>query len=562
MFLPATRKEMDALGWNDADIVLVTGDAYIDSPYIGVAIIGKVLMEAGYRVGIIAQPDTGSDIDIRRLGEPSLFWGVSSGCVDSMVANYTPTLKKRKTDDLTAGGKNFRRPDRALIAYANLIRKFFKNTKPIVLGGIEASLRRISHYDYWSDTVRRSVLFDAKADLLVYGMAEKTILEVADHIRHNRSVEGIRGVCRIAKKKPDDYIELPPHQDVIDDKSAFRKMFQLFYKHNDPETAIGLCQKQDTRYLIQNPPAHPLSSAELDKIHGLAYERSVHPLHRADGNVRALETIQFAITSHRGCFGECHFCAISLHQGRKITSRSEASILREAAELTRHSEFKGIIRDVGGPTANMYGMVCLKPPAHDPCRKKCLTPAQCKQRQISHKRQVDLLQRFRGLPKIKKVFIGSGVRHDLILMDMKYGLQYLEAIAMHHISGQLKIAPEHSDEQILILMGKHGSHSLKRFIQLYRRTNQALGKKQFLSCYFMAAYPGCTMENMKNLRSFIKKELNFTPEQIQIFTPTPSTLATMMYYTETDLKGSPLFVEKNLREKERQKQAVFMKDAL
>jgi uncharacterized radical SAM protein YgiQ len=559
MFLPATPKELLALGWDSVDVVLVTGDAYIDSPYIGVAVIGKILLSAGYRVGIIAQPDTSSDSGIRRLGEPRLFWGVSSGCMDSMVANYTATLKKRKSDDLTAGEKNCRRPDRALIAYTNLIRKHFKNTKAIILGGIEASLRRVSHYDYWSDSVRRSVLFDAKADLLVYGMGEKAILEIADHMDHNRPFTGIRGICYIAKEKPTDYIELPSHTDVTEDKSAFRKMFQAFDDHNVPETSIGLCQKQDTRYLIQNPPQYPLSSLELDRIHELSYERAIHPIHLADGNVRALETIQFAITSHRGCFGECRFCAISAHQGRHITSRSEASILREASEMTKHRDFKGIIRDVGGPTANMYGMDCVKSSLHQACRKKCLTPVLCPKRRISHQRLMDLLARLRKLPKIRKVFIGSGIRHDLILMDTKYGRQYLEAIARDHISGQLKIAPEHSEDHILKLMGKPGSQSLKRFIEIYHKINQLLGKKQFLSCYFMAAYPGCTMEDMKHLKTFIRKELKFTPEQTQIFTPTPSTVATLMYYTETDPLGSRLFVEKKSSEKEKQKKAVLRK---
>jgi uncharacterized radical SAM protein YgiQ len=559
MFLPATRKELTRLGWEDVDIVLVTGDAYIDSHYIGAAVIGKVLLNAGYRVGIIPQPDISGDADIRELGEPRLFWGVTAGCMDSMVANYTPTLKKRKTDDLTAGGKNIRRPDRALIAYTNLIRRHFKHTKPIVLGGLEASLRRVSHYDYWSDTVRRSVLFDAKADILVYGMGEKTILEIAENIRRSRPVTDIRGICYMAKTKPAECIELPGHQQVVSDKSAFQKMFQIFYHHNDPTESKTLCQKQDTRYLIQNPPQYPLSCAELDQVHQLPYERAAHPIHRADGNVPALETIQFAITSHRGCFGECHFCAIAAHQGRHITSRTEGSILREAMELTRHPDFKGIIRDVGGPTANMYGMECVKKSTNKACKKKCLTPVVCRKRVIRHDRQINLLARLRNIPKVRKIFIGSGIRHDLILMDEKHGRRYLEALARHHVSGQLKIAPEHSEDHVLTLMGKPQTQSLKRFIEIYRQINRSLEKKQFLSCYFMAAYPGCRLEDMKRLKIFIKQELKFTPEQIQIFTPTPSTVAAMMYYTERDLNGSPLFVEKKLKEKEKQKQAVIRK---
>ncbi len=549
---------MDALGWPNPDVILVTGDSYIDSPHIGVAVIGKTLAAAGYRVGIIAQPDMSSDTDITRLGEPALFWGVTGGCMDSMIANTTATMKPRKSDDLTAGGQNNRRPDRAVIAYANLIRRHFKSTRPIVLGGMEASLRRISHYDYWSDSVRRSVLFDAKADLLVYGMGEKTILEIASRIKRGESLTGIRGTCHAAKEAPDGYLVLPSHAEAAGDTHAFEKMFQTFYQNNDPFTAKGMCQLQDTRYLVHHPPQFPPSPEDLDRIFELDYERAVHPVHQAQGPVRAMETIRFSLTTHRGCFGECNFCAIAVHEGKAVISRSEASILREAKKITQHPDFKGIITDMGGPTANMYGMACGRKSEKGLCaHKRCLVPAACSRLGISHERQIELLRRIRNVPGIRRVFIGSGVRHDLVLQDRKWGEKYLEEIASHHISGQLKIAPEHSEDHVLKLMGKPGGEFTEKFIALYDRTNRALGKKQFLTCYFIAAYPGCTMDDMRALKSFIRKNFKFTPEQIQIFTPGPSTVASAMYHTGSDLvNDEPLYVEKGLKNKEAQKKVV------
>ena len=313
MFIPTTREELEKLGWDRLDVILVTGDAYVDSPFIGVAIIARVLEQAGYRVGIIAQPDVRSAADIQRLGEPALFWGVSGGVVDSMVANYTATKRRKRADDLTPGGRNDRRPDRAVIAYANLIRRHFKDTVPIVLGGVEASLRRIAHYDYWSDRVRRSILFDAKADALVYGMGEKAVLALADRLRAGKEISDLRGLCVISRKKPDDAIELPPFEVVSRDKAAFTAMFHTFYRHNDPRTAQRLCQQQDTRYLLQNPPALYLTQQELDQVYELDYERAQHPFYEAQGPVRALETIRFSIATHRGCYGECNFCSIAVH---------------------------------------------------------------------------------------------------------------------------------------------------------------------------------------------------------------------------------------------------------
>ncbi len=559
-FLPTTRQELIKLGWETPDVILISGDTYIDSYYFGTALIGKLLVSAGYSVGIIAQPTLTNDKDITRLGEPKLFWGVTSGCVDSMVSNYTATVKRRKKDDLTPGGLNTLRPDRAVIAYTNLIRRYFKNTKPIVLGGIEASLRRISHYDYWDNKIRRSVLFDAKADYLVYGMGEKAVLELAEKLRGNiegnKKIIDVRGICCIGKEKVTDYIELPPHEIVSRDKKKFIEMFTIFNENTDPFTAKGLCQKQDTRYLIQNPPQFPLSTKELDRVYELPFMRDVHPYYKKFGQVRALETIKFSITTHRGCYGGCNFCAISLNQGRRVSERSESSIIREAKILTKRPDFKGYINDVGGPTANMYGIECGRKKTQGACHEKqCLFPSPCKHLPISHKRQITLLRKLAALPKVKKVFIASGIRFDLVLQDKATGQEYLKQVLQYHTSGQIKVAPEHSEEKILHLMGKPGR--VLQFKKMFQKINATLNKKQYLTYYFIAAHPGCTYEDMMKLRGFVKNELRLFPEQVQIFTPTPSTWSTLMYYTEINpFTGKDLFVEKNNKAKEKQKNLV------
>ncbi|MBI4811743.1 MAG: YgiQ family radical SAM protein, partial [Ignavibacteriales bacterium] len=385
MFLPTTKVELNKLGWKKLDVIIISGNTYIDSSYSGAAVIGKVLLDAGYKVGIIAQPDIHSDEDITRLGEPALFWGITSGCVDSMVANFTASKKRRRQDDFTPGGINNKRPDRAAIVYSNLIRKYFRETVPIVLGGIEASLRRIAHYDYWDDRIRRSILFDAKADILVYGMGEKATLEIAARLRVNHPIEDIRGICYISKRSKDDYLILPTFDEVISDKKKFIEMFHTFYRNNDPITAKGLCQQHGDRYLIQNPHAPHDTQEELDRYHDLEYERDVHPFYKKEGKVRAMETIKFSITTHRGCYGECNFCAISVHQGTAIISRSEKSIIREAESFVHDPAFKGYIHDIGGPTANMYATGCEKMRKHGKCLKKdCIFPTKCKNLNNNH----------------------------------------------------------------------------------------------------------------------------------------------------------------------------------
>jgi uncharacterized radical SAM protein YgiQ len=564
-FIPTTPEEIHQQGWKGVDVVIVSGDTYIDSSYIGAAVIGRVLLEAGYRVGIIAQPDIQTEKDIARLGEPELFWGVTSGSVDSMVANYTALGKRRKSDDLTPGGLNTRRPDRAVIVYTNLIRRYFKQTVPIVLGGIEASLRRISHYDAWSDSVRRSILVDAKADILVYGMAERSISELAEKLKHKENIESVRGICYISKQKPEPSphfqgpdIQLPDHAVVVKNNDELAKMFATFYKNADPITGKRLYQRQDTRYLVQNPPQFPLSTEELDKIYEMPFSRQAHPFYSKDGHVKALDTIRFSLTTHRGCYGECRFCAITVHQGRFVTSRSKASVLREAISFNTFADFKGVISDVGGPTANMFGFECEIKKNKGACADKgCLFPKPCKHLPVNHSSQIHLLKSLQRLDGIRKVFVGSGIRYDLILKDRKFGESYLVELIRNHISGQLKIAPEHVKESVLNLMGKPGSDCLEAFLGLFDRLNRKNHTKVFLTYYLMAAHPGCTLADMQQLRDFATKIMRLLPEQVQIFTPSPSTFSTLMYCTgKNPFTGRKIFVEKKTAGKKKQKDII------
>lgn len=561
MFLPTTNEELQLLGWDKLDVILVTGDSYIDSPFIGIAVIGKLLAHAGYRVGVIAQPDIDSPNDICRLGEPELFWGISAGSIDSMVANYTSLKKRRKSDDYTPGGINNRRPDRASIIYTNLVKHYFHSRKPIVLGGIEASLRRIAHYDYWSDQVRGSVLFDAKADYILYGMAEKAVLELAHALKNKTDARNIRGLCYIASEREaanPDYLELPSFETVKEDKQAFIDMFHTFYRNNDPITAKGIIQKHGTRYLVHNPPAMALTQEELDDVYALDFERAQHPYYERQGKVRALETIKFSIATHRGCYGECNFCAIAVHEGRTVQWRSEKSILDEAKKLTHYPDFKGYILDVGGPTANMYGFECERKLQQGNClEKRCLYPQICPSLKVDHRRQIELLRKIRRIEGVKKVFVASGIRYDMVLNDEEYGIQYLQEITGHHVSGQLKVAPEHSVDSVLNRMGKPRTVSLLQFKKLFDEMSQKVGKKQYLTYYFIAAHPGCTEADMNNLKRFTSQKLKLNPEQVQVFLPAPSTYSALMYYTETDpFTGEHIFVEKDLRKKEQQKEIV------
>jgi len=566
MFLPTTPHELLKLGWDQPDIILVTGDSYIDSPFIGSALIGKVLSHAGYRVGIIAQPDIHTDSDICRLGEPKLFWGITAGSVDSMVANYTSLKKRRKSDDYTPGGMNNRRPDQASIVYTNLIKHYFKNTRPIVLGGIEASLRRISHFDFWTDRIRPSILFDAKADYLLYGMAEKAVLELAAALKNGTEVRDIRGLCYIAGAeesaiKRAGYLELPPFEAVEKDAHTLIDMFHDFYRNNDSLTAKGLYQKNGNRYLIQNPPSMPLTQKEMDGIYGLDFERTQHPYYQKQGAVKALETIRFSIQSHRGCYGECNFCAIAMHEGRTVQWRSPESILAEAQKLARYPDFKGYIQDIGGPTANMYGFECEKKLKEGACQdKRCLYPQVCPSLKVNHHKQLEMLKKVRSVAGVKKVFASSGIRYDLLLSDRQYGEQYLKELVQHYISGQMKVAPEHTETAVLNRMGKPGISLLLRFKELFDRMNKKFGKEQFLTYYLIAAHPGCTRSDMQKLKRFTRDNLRINPEQVQIFLPAPSTYSSLMYCTGIDpFSKKPVFVEKDPQNKDQQKNIAVAK---
>ncbi len=559
-FLPTTKADVDARGWDALDIVLVTGDSYIDSPLIGVAVVGRVLESAGYRVGVIAQPDVDSADDITRLGEPELFWGVSAGSVDSMVANRTASGKRRKQDDYTPGGCNDRRPDRATLVYGNLIRKHFKQTRPLVLGGIEASLRRLPHYDFWSNKIRKSILFDAKADYLIYGMAERSVVELAARLKADEDPRDIPGLCFIAKERPDGGAELPPFAEVARDRDAFMRMFDEFYRNNDPVRGTRLIQQQDTRYLVMNPPAPYLSESELDAVYGLDYQREQHPFYAAQGEVRALETIRCSLATHRGCYGECSFCAIAVHEGRAVRCRSEASIMSEARRLAAHPAFKGTIHDVGGPTANMYGFECARwGRGRGACAdKRCLYPSVCSGLNVDHGRQIALLKALREVEGVRKVVVASGIRYDMVLADREHGADYLEQVICDHVSGQMKVAPEHTQSAVLKLMGKPGPDVLLKFRRLFMDLTRKAGKEQYLTYYLIAAHPGCTLEDMRRLRTFAQRELKIRPRQVQIFTPTPSTYATLMYWAERDpFTGRPCFVEKTERGRARQKAVVL-----
>ncbi|MFA6710936.1 MAG: YgiQ family radical SAM protein [Candidatus Methanomethylophilaceae archaeon] len=556
--MPTTIEEVEEKGWNSLDVIIISGDTYIDSAYNGAALIGHWLIDNGFKVGIICQPDIGSDADVGRLGEPRLFWSVTAGCVDSMVANYTPTNKFRKDDDFTPGGINNRRPDRTCIVYTNLIKKYHKG-KPVVLGGVEASLRRIVHYDFWTDSLRRSILFDSKADIITYGMAERSNLLLAQRIRDGLDWRGTRGICYISNEKPKDFIELPSYEDCVQADGSFIKAFKTFYHNNDPITARGMVQKHGSRYLVHNQPSTVLDSDLLDRIYELDYEDAVHPYYARQGHVKSIETIRNSITTHRGCYGECNFCAIAIMQGRTVVSRSEDSIMREVRRMVRRKGFNGIINDVGGPTANMYGFECAKKLKSGACQdRRCLYPEPCRHLPIDHSRQKKLLTRIRGEEGVKKVVIASGIRYDMIIADKGHGREYLTCLIKDHISGQMKIAPEHVSEEVLKMMGKPGKNVLLEFKRQFDEINKELGKDQFLTYYLIAAHPGCYDHHMEELSSFCRNYLRTNPEQIQIFTPSPSTISTMMYYTRRDWNNTTnIKSEHSMQRKQRQKDIVL-----
>lgn len=533
-FLPMSLQDCKSLGIDQLDIILISGDAYVDHPSFGTALIGRVLWDAGYFVGIIAQPDWRSADDFRTLGRPRLFFGVSSGNVDSMVNNFTPNLKRRSSDVYSPGGA-LRRPDRATIVYANKVHALYPDL-PIILGGIEASLRRFAHYDYWSDSVRQSILADAPGSLLVYGMGENPLKEVALRMEMGEQIEEIRDVagtavkeevrCWRAAQHDDDCVAIPSFTEVSSDIRKYARAFALHYGEQDPFLGRAVVQPHPKTVIIQNKPARPLTSAELDHIYELPFRREAHPKYREA--VPALEPVRFSITSHRGCFGSCSFCALTHHQGRIVQSRSIDSIVREATRLTGMKGFKGIIQDVGGPTANMYGLTCPRW-KHGACPDK-LCSAQCPSLNKDHAQQVQLLRHLRKVPGVRKVFISSGIRHDLVLANSS---DYLHDLCQYHVSGHLKIAPEHISRTVTECMHKPPVEVLDAFCKRFRRVSEELGREQYLLPYFMSGHPGCTIKDMIQLAEYLRDHHMYT-EQVQDFTPTPMTVSTTMYYTGLD----------------------------
>lgn len=555
MFLPISRQEVEKLGWDYTDVILISGDAYIDSPFSGIAVIGKYLLKHGFRVAVISQPDIDCDKNITIFGEPRLFWGISAGCVDSMVANYTSSGKPRKQCDFTPNGINNKRPDRASIVYTTLIRRYFKNTKPIVLGGIEASLRRIAHYDFKTDKVRRSILFDAKADYIIYGMGEVPVLEFAKALDNNESVENIKGLCFISKDKVSDAVEMPSYEEVSTDKKAFYNMFKIFYNNSEAVSGKRLMQKTGDRYLIQNPPAY-YDDNILDEISDIEYERAVHP--QIKGKIKAIDTIKTSIISHRGCFGGCSFCAIAVHQGRRVVSRSVASIEKEVKSMASKKWFSGTITDIGGPTGNMYMMKCKKMEKLGACtHKHCLYPEVCNGMNTDHAPLLNMLENIRNIKGVKNLFATSGIRADLAVNDKENGKRYISEIAKNYVSGQLKMAPESADLKVLKAMKKPDNSSFLEFCSLYKDYSKKYNKNQYISCYFIAAHPAESEKEAYSTRKFIEKNLDFNPEQVQIFTPTPSTWATCAYYTGLDEDGNNIYVEKSLSKKEKYKSIIM-----
>ena len=546
-FLPVSRSDMDERGWKELDVVLVTGDAYVDHASYGAAVIGRALEDAGLKVGIIAQPDWRKADDFKKLGRPGLFFGVTAGNLDSMVANYTANKKPRKKDDYSPGGLSGLRPDRATIVYSNRIREAFSSV-PIALGGVEASLRRLAHYDYWSDKVRRSVLVDSKADILVYGMGERPMLEIAERLRKGedaKALNDIKGTVVIRKKidTVKDCVELPSFEEVSGDTEKFNRSFKAIYLENDPIRGKAIAQRHGDRYVIQNPPAIPLTIDEMDKIYGLSYARSWHPVYDRSGGVPGYETVRFSIISHRGCCGECAFCSLYFHQGRVIQSRSADSIVGEISALARQKDFRGTITDIGGPTANLYQAKCALWEKDGACRdKRCLTPGKCQGLKLGYREMLDLWERIKKIPKVKHVFVGSGVRYDL-LVD-KYSDEYLKSLCAEHVSGQLKVAPEHTSDAVLDLMNKPHLKVYESFVERFNSMNKRLNKKQYLVNYFLSGHPGSSLKETLEMSLYLLSK-NIHPEQIQDFIPLPMTLSGCIYHTGKDpFTGKKIYVPK------------------
>ena len=559
-FLPINEKEMKERGWQQPDFVLVTGDAYVDHHSFGTAIIGRLLEQYGYKVAILPQPNYKSAEDFRIFGKPRLGFLINSGVVDSMVNNYSVFKHRRKTDEYAPGGKTGLRPDRAVIVYANRAKEAYKNV-PVIIGGLEASLRRFGHYDYWSDKVRRSVLLDSKADLLIYGMGERAILEIAEALDSGidaRDITWIRGTCYRAKNLElpgmEEAVILPSFDEISTSKKAYAESFALQYRNQDSISAKTMVEKYtDTVYVVQNPPQPPLEREELDDIYALPFENEWHPTYDALGGIPAFKEIKFSIVSSRGCFGGCSFCAITYHQGRQVRSRSKDAIVREAEALTQKKDFKGYIHDVGGPTANFRFPACDKQLVRGVCpNKDCLYPNVCRNMKVDHSDYLDVLRAVRSIDGVKKVFIRSGIRYDYLMADPKAD-EFIEELCKYHVSGTLKVAPEHASSKVLYYMRKPDANIFLDFDRKYKETNKKLGLKQYLIPYLISSHPGCGLREAAELAVFLK-EYGFIPDQVQDFYPTPGTLATCMYHTELDpFTMKPVYVAKDMEEKKMQR---------
>lgn len=550
-FLPISKKDMEARGWEQLDFIFVSGDAYVDHPSFGPAILCRLLEKHGYKVGIIPQPDWHSTRDFNRLGKPRLGFLVSAGNMDSLLNKFTASRKVRHQDAYSPGGKAGFRPERATIVYCNRLRELYHDV-PIIIGGIEASLRRLAHYDYWSNSVRRSILVDSQADLLIFGMGERALLEIAADLQQGVAVENIQDVQGTCYRVPNmdyvwDHLPLPSFDEVAHFKKKFAEAFKLEYLEQDPIRGRKLAQQNDEWCVVQNPPARPLTEAQMDEIYDLPYMRTWHPIYDKDGGVPAIQEVQFSLVSQRGCFGGCNFCAIISHEGRIIQRRSHESLIREAKILTQQKGFKGYIHDVGGPTANFRRTSCDGQLARGTCRgKPCLSPIPCKNLVVDHSDYIKLLRELRQLPGVKKVFIRSGVRFDYLMLAKD---DFLEELCKYHISGQLKIAPEHVSDRVTRMMGKSNRKVYQAFAERFRKMNERLGLKQYLVPYFMSSHPGSELSDAIELAEFIR-DMGYHPQQVQDFIPTPGTLSTAMWYTGIDpLTGEKVYTAKSYEEK-------------
>ncbi len=559
-FLPISALDMEQRGWDQCDFVFVAGDAYVDHPSFGPAVISRVLESYGFKVGIIAQPDWKNADSISSLGVPRLGFLVSGGNMDSMVNHYSVARKRRQTDAYSPGGEMGLRPDHATVVYCNLIRKKYKNI-PIIIGGIEASLRRLAHYDYWSDKVKRSILLDSQADIISYGMGEHSIVQIAEALNSGLDIKDItfiEGTVYKAKSLDSVYdaVILPSFQSILDSKREFAKSFNIQYNNTDPYSGKRLVEAyKDNEYVVQNPPAKPLTQSEMDRVYSLPYMRDYHPSYQEAGGIPAIQEVKFSLISNRGCFGGCNYCALTFHQGRILQTRSHESILSEANQMIWDKDFKGYIHDVGGPTANFRHIACEKQQTKGACtNKQCLYPAPCKNLKVDHKDYMELLRKLRNLPKVKKVFIRSGIRFDYLMADQDD--KFLEELCEHHVSGQLKVAPEHISDSVLSLMGKPENAVYEKFQERYKKTNAKLGKNQFIVPYLISSHPGSTLKEAVELAEYLR-DLGYMPEQVQDFYPTPSTISTCMYYTGLDPRTlKEVYVPKSPHEKAMQRALI------